>query len=413
MAWIYTGTPANDIIYPPTAQVIYYVDGGGGSDTVNTNVPFVNGAFTYSQNPITGVTTLSGASGTGLTMSLHNVKYVGFTNGTWTVPVTTDTTPPSVVSFSPASGAVGVDIASSIALTFSEAIQLGTGNIVLKTAAGATIETFDAATSNRLSISRTSSTAPNYPILTISPTNALANSTQYFVTIAPGTIRDIAGNSYAGTTTYNFTTAAGTGTGSSTWNLFGNGVSNSLDVATAFGNINTINTVWKWVPATSKWAFYAPSMTASSLASYAISKGYDVLTTINSGEGYWVNSNVALTAQLPTGSTLSSSSFADQSNPLINKLPSGWSLISVGDNPTPRSFVNAIATSQPVSPSVAANSLTSLWTWDSKSSSWYFYSPSLDNSGGLASYISTKGYLDFTAKGKTFDPTTGFWVNHP
>jgi hypothetical protein len=154
-------------------------------------------------------------------------------------------------------------------------------------------------------------------------------------------------------------------------------------------------------------------MTTSDLASYAASKNYDVLATINGGEGYWVNSKVALTAQLPTGSPLSSSSFADQSNPLMNKLSSGWSLISVGDNPTPRSFVNAIATSQPVSPFVAANSLTSLWTWDSGSSSWYFYSPSLDNNGGLASYISTKGYLDFTAKGKTFDPTIGFWVNHP
>jgi hypothetical protein len=126
-----------------------------------------------------------------------------------------------------------------------------------------------------------------------------------------------------------------------------------------------------------------------------------------------VNALSAFTIQLPVGASIASSSFADQSNP-PNKLPMGWSLIAVGGNPSPRIFVNTIALSPPVTPNVAATSLTSLWTWDSSTWNWYFYSPSLENSSGLTNYISTKGYLDFsTPVAKPLDPTMGIWVNHP
>ncbi len=398
MAWIYTGSPATETISPPTAQVTYYVDGGAGTNTVNTNAPFVQGAFTYSQNQSTGVTTLSGASGTGLKMYLHNVQLVAFTNGTWTVPAITDTTPPTA-TFSPASGATGVAINSPIVLTFSEAIQLGTGSIVLKTAGGTVIETFDAATSNRLLISNNSPTAPNAPILTITPTYSLANSTQYFLTIAHGAIKDITGNAYAGTTTYNFTTIAGTAIQANilnSWNLLGNSVNSPLNVATSFGDPNKISSVWKWIKAGSKWAFYTPSMTSAQLSAYASSKGYDVLSSINGGEGFWVNALIPFTLSLPAGIAIPSSQFAD-TNPV--PLSAGWSLLAVGDNPTPKVFVNTIA------------NLTSLWAWDSATSSWYFYAPSLDNNGTLQTYITSKGYLDFASK--TLGRTTGFWGNHP
>jgi predicted GH43/DUF377 family glycosyl hydrolase len=99
-------------------------------------------------------------------------------------------------------GATGVDTSSNIVVSFSEAIARGTGSLVLKTAAGATIETFDAATSNRLTLSGST--------LTIDPTSTLANGTNYYLTFAAGTIKDLAGNSYAGTSTYDFTTASGT-----------------------------------------------------------------------------------------------------------------------------------------------------------------------------------------------------------
>ena len=112
-----------------------------------------------------------------------------------------DTTAPAVSSFNPTDGATGVSTTANIVLTFSEAIQRGTGSIVLKNAAGTTIETFDGASSNRLSIAGST--------LTIDPTNTLANGTNYYVTFNSGTIKDLAGNAYAGTTSYDFTTIAG------------------------------------------------------------------------------------------------------------------------------------------------------------------------------------------------------------
>jgi chitodextrinase len=193
------------------------------------------------------------------------------------------------------------------------------------------------------------------------------------------------------------------------WNLLGNSVNAPLTVAASFGNAVDVSKVWKWVPATSKWAFYTPSL-ADGGAAYALSKGYDFLTVINGGEGFWVNAKVAFTTQLPIGAAVNTSAFADQML-TPNMLPLGWSLISIGDNRVPRSFVNAIALTPPATPNVVATSLTTLWAWDSALSNWYFYAPSLDNSGGLDAYITTKGYLNFGTK--VLDPAMGFWVNHP
>jgi alpha-tubulin suppressor-like RCC1 family protein len=198
------------------------------------------------------------------------------------------------------------------------------------------------------------------------------------------------------------------------WNLVGNSVNASLTVANAFPiapSTTNVSTVWKWLAASSQWAFYSPTLPDGG-APYAASKGFVPLIVINGGEGFWVNAKSALTLQLPTGTAIASTTFADQASG-TNNLPQGWSLISTGDNPTPRSFVNSIALTQPVTPDVAATSLTTLWAWDSALTNWYFYASSLDNAGTLTNYITNKNYEDFTVKGKTLDQTTGFWVNHP
>jgi Ca2+-binding RTX toxin-like protein len=112
----------------------------------------------------------------------------------------TDITPPAVEALNPADEATDVAINSNMVFTFSEDIQRGTGNIVLKTTVGVTIATYNAASSANLSISGNT--------LTINPTSDLFYSTGYKVEVAAGTIKDLAGNSYAGTTIYNFTTVA-------------------------------------------------------------------------------------------------------------------------------------------------------------------------------------------------------------
>ncbi len=196
------------------------------------------------------------------------------------------------------------------------------------------------------------------------------------------------------------------------WNLLGNSVDAAMDVASTWGYPASVISVWKWLPISDRWAFYAPSMSRIDLAAYVQYKGYDLLTTINGGEGFWVNAIAAFNAQLPAGLVISHNAFLDQKTP-PNNLPQGWSLIALGEETSPRNFVNRIANNLPEPPAVAANSLISLWAWDSALSSWYFYSPTLDNSNGLTDYITAKGYLDFTAKGKMLGSATGFWVNHP
>ena len=133
-----------------------------------------------------------------------------------------DTTAPTATTFSPADEAAGVSIGANITLTFSEAIQRGSGNIVLETTTGTTVATFDAATSSNLTVSGST--------LTINPTADLAYSTDYKVEFASGTIKDLAGNSYAGTTSYNFTTLANpanqTFTGTSANDSFTSGTGN-------------------------------------------------------------------------------------------------------------------------------------------------------------------------------------------
>lgn len=106
--------------------------------------------------------------------------------------------PPTVVTWSPADGAANAAPDANITLTFSEAIARGTGTVILKTAAGTVIETFNAATSPRLRLSGDT--------LTVDPTLPLPYDTSYYLVFGAGNVKDLAGNSYAGTSQYDFKT---------------------------------------------------------------------------------------------------------------------------------------------------------------------------------------------------------------
>ena len=108
---------------------------------------------------------------------------------------------PTVSGFSPTDGAHAVAINGNITLRFSEAIQNGIGTIAIHadSATGAIVESFAVASSHQLIFSGS--------VLTIDPLADFANNTHYFVTIDAGSVKDLAGNSYAGTSGYDFTTA--------------------------------------------------------------------------------------------------------------------------------------------------------------------------------------------------------------
>ena len=188
------------------------------------------------------------------------------------------------------------------------------------------------------------------------------------------------------------------------WTLAGNSGTAPIPVSGAFGDPASVVSVWKWVPSGSAtgivyptWAFYTPAQ-ADGGAAYAASKGYEFLSAINPGEGYWVNAKAAFTASLSSG--LAAATFQGMSP--------GWHLMSESAFVTPAAFNAALSLAPPGS---IPNNFISLWAWDNVGSSWFFYAPSLDASGGLSAYAASKGYLDFTSFGKTLRPGTGFWVN--
>jgi len=181
------------------------------------------------------------------------------------------------------------------------------------------------------------------------------------------------------------------------WNLLGNISSAPIDVATTFSNSSKISSVWKWNKIASRWAFYTPSMSSADLATYSSSKGFDVLTSIASKEGFWVNAaaTAAISGPAAAGVTLTESDLAQ-----------GWNLVGSADSKTPAQLNQALNSSL----GAAGKGIVTTWAWDAPTSKWKFYAPTLATQGGtvLADYISSKGYLPFTT---ALSATDGYWIN--
>ncbi len=185
------------------------------------------------------------------------------------------------------------------------------------------------------------------------------------------------------------------------WNLLGNGIvqtyTASTPVASLFGDSNKVTSVWKWNSDSRSWAFYSPTLTTLDLALYASQNGYEVLSLINAGDGFWVNAKAAFTYSLPGGFGITSDSYGPDG---VNALNSSWNMISIGDSKSIKDF-NAAQT--PIS-------MISMWAWDSATGNWQFYAPSLDTNGTLNTYLQSQGFEAFNS---TVAPSVGFWVNVP
>ena len=120
------------------------------------------------------------------------------------VAATADTIAPTLSSFTPTDNSTGVAVGANLVLNFNEAVRAGTGNIVIYNSSGTAVRTILATDTSQVSFSGSQ--------MTINPASDLAAGTGYYVQMAAGVIRDIAGNNYAGitnTTAFNFTTASG------------------------------------------------------------------------------------------------------------------------------------------------------------------------------------------------------------
>ncbi len=119
--------------------------------------------------------------------------------------VAPDNTAPLLVSLLPVNNATNVAVNTNLVITLNEDIQKGTGNIVVKKVSDNT--TFATIDINSANASITNATA------TITLSNNLDYTTQYYVEVANGALKDLAGNNYAGfagNTTWKFTTQADT-----------------------------------------------------------------------------------------------------------------------------------------------------------------------------------------------------------
>jgi uncharacterized protein YjiK/methionine-rich copper-binding protein CopC len=173
---ISNGTDVRTIPVTDTQQVSF----SGNTVKVNPRVDFAGGT-TYGITFAAGV--FKNAAGADAP-ALADPTVLSFT-----VRGTPDTSAPTLVASAPASNATNVSI-SRIALTFSEAMQPGTGNIVITGADGDT-RTIPVNDSQVKFLANT---------MRVTLTTALHSNVVYTVQLNSGVVTDLSGNAFAGIT---------------------------------------------------------------------------------------------------------------------------------------------------------------------------------------------------------------------
>lgn len=89
------------------------------------------------------------------------------------------------------------------------------------------------------------------------------------------------------------------------WNLLGNDTGQPITTSIIFGAPSNptaagamVTSIWVWDTTTSRWKFFAPSLTNDELTSYAASRGYAVLSQIPAGAGFWINAPLSASLNL-------------------------------------------------------------------------------------------------------------------
>lgn len=136
-------------------------------------------------------------------------KIISIGSAAVALPDLVDTTPPTISSLSPTDNATDVALSQVLTATFSEAVEFHTGGTLITRTGGSPVETFTMATATSATGDAGGTATINGAVLTITPGAARANSTGYAQQISASTIKDLAGNFFAGITddtTWNFTT---------------------------------------------------------------------------------------------------------------------------------------------------------------------------------------------------------------
>ena len=140
---------------------------------------------------------------TGAVLDEEGNSFAGYSEGEWTFTTRefTDTSGPQVVLRSPADNATNIELETNLSLTFNEAVQTGTGNVLVK-------QFSDDSQVFNISIG-TASIIDD--VVTIPLPSALSASTEYYVEMASGVVEDIFGNPFVGVSKpdWSFTTSSG------------------------------------------------------------------------------------------------------------------------------------------------------------------------------------------------------------
>ena len=203
------------------------------------------------------------------------------------------------------------------------------------------------------------------------------------------------------------------------FNLIGNSLDASLDVIALFGSSDNpvtgvsakVDAVWSWNAATGKWRFHSPQLMQAESAAYALAHGFEALTSIPPGSGYWVNAYATFSLPQQSGAPY------DYASSNFGSLSGGFNLLAIGIAKTVPQFANDLGVAlEPLA--TVANSFNALWAWDRLSTKWYFYAPLFEQPGAAFSnsqYCTANGYYDFgggtpPAPALSLEPGRGFWV---
>ncbi|MES2262010.1 MAG: M10 family metallopeptidase C-terminal domain-containing protein [Pseudomonadota bacterium] len=191
------GGAGNDVLVGGAGNDV--LSGGDGQDIAVFEGTYASYAISY--NAATSTFSVSGGSSGA--DSVSGVETFQFADLTKMAAQILDTAPPSLQTLSPVDNAVNVLPSANLVLGFSEAVQAGSGNIVIYNANGSIARSIAVTDTSQVFIAGST--------VTINPASDLVGGSAYYVGMAAGVLTDLAGNNYAGiadTTTYNFTTGA-------------------------------------------------------------------------------------------------------------------------------------------------------------------------------------------------------------
>ena len=185
-----------------------YKIGGGAFTPITGNTATTSTTFALATLNLSAVNALDGASNVTLRYTVSGATSISGNNRIDNLLISAtsgggDGTAPLASTFSPVDGASSVSLTATPAVTFNEAIQKGTGNILIKRSLDNSVFDTIAVSSAQVAVSGST--------ITLTPTAPFLNSTGYYIEIPLAAIEDLAGNDYAGisgNSAWNFTTVA-------------------------------------------------------------------------------------------------------------------------------------------------------------------------------------------------------------